>query len=83
MEATLYFFRVYKARYFPNYSFMEAELGYNPSFVWRSLLEARELIRAATVWKVGDGKSIKVDDHSWLSHPPTIQTRGREKHEGV
>ena len=63
------FFRVYKACYFPNCSFMEAELGYNPSFVWRSLLETRELIRAATVWKVGDGRSIKIDNNRWLPHP--------------
>ena len=28
------FFRVYKARYFPNCSFMKAALGHNPSFVW-------------------------------------------------
>ena len=35
------FFRVYKARYFPNCSFMEDELGNNPSYVWRSLLAAR------------------------------------------
>ena len=57
------FFRVYKACYFPNYSFMEAELGNNSSFVQRSLLETRDLIRAATTWKVGDGRSIKIDDH--------------------
>ena len=64
------FFRVYKAQYFPNCSFMEVALGHNPSFMWRSLLEARELIRAETMWKVGDGKSIKIDDHRWLPHPP-------------
>lgn len=39
------FYRVYKARYFPKYSFMEAELGNNPSFVWCSLLAAREIIK--------------------------------------
>ena len=49
------FVKVYKARYFPNCSFMEAEIGCNPSFVWRSLLGARELIRAGTLWHVGDG----------------------------
>ena len=38
------FYNVYKARYFPNYSFMEAELGSNPLYVWRSLLMAREII---------------------------------------
>ena len=64
------FFRVYKARYFPNCSFMEAALGHNLSFVWWSLLEARELIRAVTVWEVGDGRSIRINDHRWLPHPP-------------
>ena len=38
------FYRVYKARYFPNTSFLDAELGNNPSFVWRSLLAARVII---------------------------------------
>ena len=67
------FFRVYKARYFPNCSFMEAELGNNPLFVWRSLLKTRNLIRAATVWEVGDRRSIKIDDHRWLPHPPQFR----------
>ena len=38
------FYRVYKVGYFPNYNFMMAELGPNPSFVWRSLLVARDVI---------------------------------------
>ena len=38
-------------------------------------MEARELIRATTVWKVGDGRSIKIDDHRWLPHPPPPQLR--------
>ena len=67
------FFRVYKVCYFPNCSFMEVEIGNNPSFVWSRLLETRDLIRAATVWKVGDGKSIKIDDHRWLPHPPQFR----------
>lgn len=68
------FFRVCKARYFPNSSFMEAKLGYSHSFVWHSLLEAREFIRAGTAWKVGDGQSIEVIDHKWLTHPPQFRT---------
>ena len=42
------FYQVYKARYFPNCSFLEAELGHNPSYVWRSLLAARDIIRAGS-----------------------------------
>lgn len=67
------FFRIQKAWYFPNCSFTEAKLGHNPSFVWRSLLETRDLIRAATIWKVGDGRSINIDDHRWLPHPPQFK----------
>ena len=42
------FYRVYKARYFLSCSFMEAELGYKSSYVWRSLLAARDVIIEGT-----------------------------------
>ena len=67
------FYRVYKARYFPRCSFMEAELGHNPSFVWRSLLAARDLIREGSIWRIGNGQSIAVSDKNWLSHPPVFK----------
>ncbi|XP_075674872.1 putative mitochondrial protein AtMg00310 [Castanea sativa] len=62
------FYKVYKSRYFPNCSFMDAELGINPSYVWRSLLAARDVIIEGSKWKVGDGRSIGVLTHIWLSH---------------
>ena len=39
------FYKVYKARYFPNCSFLMVELGSNLSFVWRSLLAARDVVK--------------------------------------
>ena len=66
------FYRVYKARYFPTYSFMEAELGCNPSYVWRNLLNARELIRVGSLWKIGDGCSVGIQTHKWLPHTLTF-----------
>ena len=71
------FYRVYKARYFPGCSFMDAKLGHNPSFVWRSLLAARDVIRVGSMWKIGDGQSIKITCNKWLQHPPSIQARCR------
>ena len=47
------FYRVYKARYFPNCSFLMAELGSNSSVVWKSLLAAREVIREGSLQKKG------------------------------
>ena len=72
------FFRVYKARYFPNCSFMEAELGNNQSYVWQSLLGARDILKEGTQWKVGDGQSISVSAHRWLSHKPIFL--GEQQH---
>ena len=66
------FFWVYKSRYFPNCSFMDAELGSNPSYVWRSLLVAREIIYDGSKWGVGDGRTIGVTTHKWLSHKPNF-----------
>ena len=44
------FYRVFKARYFPNCSIMEATLGNNPSFLWWSILSGREVILKGLSW---------------------------------
>ena len=64
------FYQVYKSRYFPNCSFMDAEIGSNPSYVWRSLLAARDLIKEGSQWQVGDGSYIEVSTHKWLTLKP-------------
>lgn len=51
-------------------SFMDAEVASNSSYVWRSLLAARDVIFEGSKWKVGDGSRIKVSTHKWLSHKP-------------
>ena len=73
MEPQSLFYRVYKARYFPTCSFMEAELRLSPSFVWRSLLQARDIIKGGSAWKIGDGCTIGVESHKWLPHPPSFR----------
>lgn len=40
---------VLKARYYPNSSYLEATLGNNPSYIWRCLLAAQDLIRKGTM----------------------------------
>ena len=63
------FYKVYKVRYFPNCSFMTAQLGSNLSFILTSLLAARDIIFNRSKWRVGDGKTVGVYSHKWLSHP--------------
>lgn len=38
--------KLFKARYFPNSNFLDATLGNNPSFVWRSIWEAKNLVKS-------------------------------------
>ncbi|XP_058741819.1 uncharacterized protein LOC131614217 [Vicia villosa] len=58
--------RVFKARYFPRTSFLKSSLGYNPSFVWRSLWKSREVLTLGCRWSIGDGSNIMVMNEPWL-----------------
>ena len=51
---------------------MEAELGYQPSYVWWSLLATRDVILEGTRWRLGDGTKIEVLSSRWLSHKPVF-----------
>ena len=37
--------RIFKARYFPNTDYLSASLGHNPSLVWRSIFQARPIVK--------------------------------------
>lgn len=58
--------KVFKARYFPKCSFLEAGSGSNPSFVWTSIRAAQSLLREGTRWRIGDGGKVRVWDNPWL-----------------
>ena len=38
-------FRALKAKYFPRCDFIHASLGHNPSYTWRSIMSAQELVK--------------------------------------
>lgn len=69
--------RIYKAKYFADTSFMEAKLGGNPSFIWRSIVEAKRFIAAGSVWRIGNGKDVQILDQPWLNNEvdPFVETR--------
>lgn len=58
--------RLFKSRYFIKGSFFDAEMENNPSFIWRSILEAKDLIKEGMRWKIGSGQSIAIIGQPWL-----------------
>ncbi|XP_060969617.1 uncharacterized mitochondrial protein AtMg00310-like [Cannabis sativa] len=58
--------KLYKARYYPKGNFLNAELGPNPSFIWRSILEAKDLLQAGIRRSICDGKTTFILQDPWL-----------------
>ncbi|CAJ2667228.1 unnamed protein product, partial [Trifolium pratense] len=58
--------KLVKARYFPRSSLLEASLGYNPSFAWRSIWKARQILLRGCRWRIGSGDRIRVMYDPWL-----------------
>lgn len=65
--------RVLQARYFRNSSFFRAEAGSNPSFIWRSFLWGREIIRRGIRWRIRNRKKTSVYNDNWLPRPDTFK----------
>lgn len=51
--------QVLKGRYFKNSGFMQAKIGGNPSFIWRSVLWGRDLLKEGTRWRIGNGEKVR------------------------
>jgi hypothetical protein len=64
--------RIFKARYFPSDTYLTAQLGHNPSYVWRNILRARFIVRGGARWSIGSGSSISILNDHWLSNGECI-----------
>ncbi|KAK2444482.1 hypothetical protein QL285_015507 [Trifolium repens] len=58
--------KIYKARYFPNSSYFNSKLGHNPSYAWRGIWKARQILIHGCRWSIGSGSGIKVMGEPWL-----------------
>ena len=47
--------RVFKARFFPDCSILEAKDSALGSYAWKSIIGARDVIREMMVWRIGNG----------------------------
>ena len=58
--------RVFKARFFPNCSILDAKESSSGSYAWKSIIGARDVIRKGMVWRIGIGEAVRIKEDKWL-----------------
>ena len=58
--------KVFNAKYFMDSPFEEAELGRRPSYAWRSIIAARQVIDRGSRWCIGNGVSVSIWKDRWI-----------------
>jgi hypothetical protein len=58
--------QILKAKYFSRSSFLKAELGGRPSYVWRNIISSSDLIKEDFVWRLGNGRDVRIWGDKWF-----------------
>lgn len=58
--------KIFKLRYYPDTSFLNANLGGNPSYIWRSILESQSVINEGFICRIGGGNFVFILNEPWL-----------------
>lgn len=57
---------ILKAKYYPRFNFLSANLGSLPLYTWKSVWAVKGLLEKGLCWRVGSGVNISVMDDVWL-----------------
>ena len=60
--------KVLKKKYFPEGSILEGNAPKNASWIWQSLISAREVIEEGCKKKVGNGKGTNIWKEKWINN---------------
>ena len=64
-------FRVFKARFFPNCSILDAKESNSRSYAWKSILSARDVIKKGMIWRIRNGQAVRIKEDKWLPVRPS------------
>ena len=60
------FYKVFKARFFPNCSIMDEGVKLNGSYAWQSIMKARRVVGLGARWRIGNGRKVIIRKDKWL-----------------
>jgi hypothetical protein len=58
--------KILKAKYYANSSVLEAKPKRGMSYTWRSILRGLEVMKMGMIWRVGDGRNLKIWFDPWI-----------------
>ncbi|CAL1409682.1 unnamed protein product [Linum trigynum] len=68
--------RIYKGKYYPHGTLLEATARSRPSWGWQSVLHGVQLLKAGLRWQVGTGEEVEIMTANWVPgchpHPPLV-----------
>ena len=67
--------RVFKEKYFPLGDYLSSNLGSNPSFVWKSIWSAKEVVKLGYHMRIGSGDITSVWNDQWVRHLPNFRVQ--------
>lgn len=70
---------VLKFKYFVDFSFIQNKVGSKPSFIWKSIITARHLLKERTIWRIGNGEHVEIWKDKWLPHPTAFRVQSAIK----
>ncbi|KAL0424121.1 UNVERIFIED_CONTAM: putative mitochondrial protein [Sesamum radiatum] len=65
--------KVLKAKYYPRTHLFEAQIGTRPSYTWRSLFAALNLLKAGCRWRIRTGHSVNIWTDPWVPRIPSLR----------
>ena len=72
--------RVLKVKYFLESNFMEAQVGKKPSYTWRSLMEAKNVLERGLRWSIGNGQRVRIWGDRWLPTQKSFKVTSPRPH---
>jgi hypothetical protein len=62
---------IMKAKYYSGCLVLEANIGKRPSFAWWNIIRSCDLLREGLIWRMGNGRKIRIWTNRWLPNPST------------
>ena len=65
-----------KARYYPNGDLLDTAFPSVVSPTWKAIIFGLELLKKGAIWRVGNGRQIKIWRHAWIPKPISLRPGG-------